>query len=247
MELADSRNVHRIDLKEACGLLLDGYRTGLELKGRPYVLAGEHQWLRDAALAKLKDPARFWRKLEAFAPARAAERRTLARHAISALPAPHGRVRLVHRIAGIGSLGRPRAVAITTWQGGPVAREAKALIASSCAWAAGKPPRTKSFAAQLLERAVRSRDPTLAVRGNAIVRRLAPDGSRVELGDLPRRRDNASLIGAMGLETANVHLGSATPSTLRRALRTLPKNWLADGAQAMLDQVLKDQRAHRRG
>jgi hypothetical protein len=121
------------------------------------------------------------------------------------------------------------------------------LIASSCAWAAGKPPRTKSFAAQLLERAVRSRDPTLAVRGNAIVRRLAPDGSRVELGDLPRRRDNASLIGAMGLETANVHLGSATPSTLRRALRTLPKNWLADGAQAMLDQVLKDQRAHRRG
>ena len=46
---------------------------------------------------------------------------------------PHWRV--AHRVAGLGSLGRERYVALADWHGGSVAREAKALAPSACVWA----------------------------------------------------------------------------------------------------------------
>ena len=42
--------------------------------------------------------------------------------------------KLVHRIAGLGSLGRQRFVALADWRGGLIAREAKALAVSACLW-----------------------------------------------------------------------------------------------------------------
>ena len=53
--------------------------------------------------------------------------------------------------------------------------------------------------AELLERAVRVQDPFYAISGNWIVRRLAPDCSRIELGG----RDERKLLRVMGWETAN--------------------------------------------
>ena len=42
-----------------------------------------------------------------------------------------------------------------------------------------------------------------------MLRRLAPDCSRIELASLPATHDAVKLLFAMGFETANVHLGSA--------------------------------------
>ena len=42
---------------------------------------------------------------------------------------------VVHRIAGLGSLGRLRFVALADWHGGSVAREAKELTTSAWLWA----------------------------------------------------------------------------------------------------------------
>ena len=44
-------------------------------------------------------------------------------------------VRIAQRIAGLGSLGRERYVAIADWRRGKIAREAKALVTSAYAWA----------------------------------------------------------------------------------------------------------------
>jgi hypothetical protein len=230
------------DIRDVAESVLDGYRSALALGGRPFVLTGEHQWLRKAALSKLKDPAVFWAKLDGFGPATAAERARYAPAARAALPSPHSDVRLIHRVAGMGSLGRPRVVALATWQGGPVAREAKALVASACDWVRGRPADSPTHIARVLNKAVRSPDPTLHVTEHAIVRRLAPDGSRVEFADLNHPAEDERLMRAMGWETANVHLGTGRAATLLGAERELPRRWLVDAVEVMLARTRRDRR-----
>ena len=60
---------------------------------------------------------------------------------------------------------------------------------------------------KILGTAVRVLDPWVQLCGSWIVRRLAPDCSRVELAALPKDRDEQKLLQAMGQETANVHVG----------------------------------------
>src|SRR5438067_852648 len=61
---------------------------------------------------------------------------TSASKAIERMLPEHGlEYRVVHRIAGLGSLGRERYVAIAIYRGGRIAREAKALAPSACVWA----------------------------------------------------------------------------------------------------------------
>ncbi len=45
--------------------------------------------------------------------------------------------KIIRRSAGIGSLGQRRFVAVAKWRGGYVAREAKAMVPSACAWLSG--------------------------------------------------------------------------------------------------------------
>ena len=71
----------------------------------------------------------------------------------------------------------------------------------------------------ILTKARRACDPFVQLRGQWIVRRLAPDCSRIELASLPAERDEARLLHAMGWETANIHLGSRdTAGAVRRDL-----------------------------
>ena len=119
--------------------------------------------------------------------------------------------RVAHRVAGLGSLGRERYVALADWHGGSVAREAKALAPSACVWAGrGKGPRL-FFTRRFWTVPVRCRDPFVRLQKRWIVRRLAPDCSRIELSALPKERDETRLLRAMGWETANVHWEGRSP------------------------------------
>ena len=73
-----------------------------------------------------------------------------------------------------------------------------------------------------------------------IVRRLAPDCSRIELSALPKERDELRLLHAMGWETANVHLGSAKPRVLLADLKKRPRGWLLTAARQMEKAVRAD-------
>src|SRR5262249_39399006 len=149
--------------------------------------------------------------------------------------------RIVHRVAGLGSLGRERYVSIGDWRGGRIAREAKALVPSACLWAQGGRGPREIFYQACLSRAVRCRDPFVQLRGHWIVRRLAPDCSRIELTSLPEQREEVRLLGAMGWETANLHLGS--PLSIRAVLGDLKKrrrDWLHVAAKAMLRSTKDD-------
>jgi uncharacterized protein (DUF2252 family) len=108
----------------------DGYTEGLQAGGRPFVLAEHHQQLRDDLTQSLSDPALFWMKLERLPTVKEAILASATNALKRVLPEP-GRYRVADRVAGLGSLGRQRWVALAEWQDGRIAREVKALAPSA--------------------------------------------------------------------------------------------------------------------
>jgi hypothetical protein len=227
--------------KKAHDAILEGYRAGLKQGGAPFVLAEEHTWLRAIALSVLRDPVHFWRKMDGLPTIKGTIPVSAAEALEHVMPEQGLDYRIARRLAGLGSLGRQRFVALTKWRGGQVAREAKALVPSACRWARDGRGPSEIFYQAIVNRAVRCRDPFVQVRGRWIVRRLAPDCSRVLLATLPKQRDEACLLYAMGWETANIHLGSRQAvKAVRRDLDQRPSGWLREAAKAMVKATTRD-------
>jgi hypothetical protein len=152
------------------------------------------------------------------------------------------------RRAGMGSLGRVRLVAVADWRGGPVAREIKSALPSACTFAGISGSGKTSFYSEILSKAVRMPDPLVKVHGGWIVRRLAPDCARIELAELPGKRDEARLLEAMGFETANIHLGTAelVPAIVKD-LGHRPANWLHELSRQMTKSIQADWDEWRKG
>jgi hypothetical protein len=132
-------------------------------------------------------------------------------------------------------------VAIADYNGGRIAREAKALVPSAVYWAGGAKSATEINYGTILSRAVRCPDPFVRLRGRWIVRRLAPYCSRIELSILPTDHDELLLLSAMGWETANIHLGTRRAvKHLRKHLKGLKPNWLSVAAKDMAKAVTED-------
>lgn len=227
--------------KESAAAILEGYESGMEAGGRPFVLGEHHEWLRAIAESKLRDPVLFWQKMDRN-PTVKGEIPESAREAIEhMLPQPGIEYRLARRRAGLGSLGRIRLVAIAEWKGGRVAREAKALTASALQWLDPKRVPAEILYAAILRRAVRCPDPYVQMRGHWIVRRLSPHCSRIELDALATSRDECRLLEAMGRETANIHVGTVEKRrAILKDLRGRKASWLVAAAQAMADVMEKD-------
>ena len=226
---------------ETCDAVLEGYRQALREHGRPFVLGEEHSWLRKIAEGELRDPVRFWAKMDAL-PAIKTPIPISATDALEHLfPSRALEYRLVHRTAGLGSLGHARYVAVADWCGGKIAREAKALVASGCFWAVGHQGPSEILYQAIITRAVRCPDPFVQVRGRWIVRRLSPHCSRIELGDMKAQGQGLRLLQAMGWETANIHLG--TKSARKPILNHMAKQkgkWLQQAASSMIKVVRED-------
>jgi len=246
----------RIDGKEAVSAILDGYREGLEAGGHAFVLAEHHTALREMALYRLHDPETFWDKLESLPTVKAPVPAVVLTSLRRALPEGDLPFRIVHRVAGLGSLGRQRFVALAAWRGGRVAREAKALAPSACTPAVSGSVGTGGMVRRavwalsgaagkihydaILRRGIRCPDPCVRVDGAWLVRRLAPDCSRIKLNELPRKREESRLLHAMGWETANVHLGSPGARAIRADLKRRDKHWLYDAARRLGDAIDDD-------
>ena len=219
--------------RAACNAILEGYHASLLRGGRPFVLAEEHAVLRHDADSELRDPVRFWTGMADLPPARrpTAAAVTLLRRQFRTTEAP----RYVTRRAGLGSLGHPRIVAIAEHSGGWIAREAKQLVASGVAWAMGSPGTVPIHYPTIVRRAVRCADPFLEIRGRWVLRRLAPDCSRIEFTVARLAAEQTELLHAMGAETANVHIGSGTGRirAVSRDLEQRSPSWLKVASRAM--------------
>lgn len=227
--------------KDACAAILEGYRESLSRGGRPFVLEEENQWLRKIALGELRDPVHFWKKMDALPRVREGVAVSAQEALEHLMPEPGLSFRIARRVAGLGSLGHQRLVAIAECSGGKIAREAKALVPSSIHWSQDDTQAPEIMYHAIMSGAVRSRDPFVQLRGRWIVRRLSPHCCRVELAALPADRDELKLLFAMGWETANIHLGSrAATREVRRHVARLKGNWLISASRKMLDAVNRD-------
>lgn len=224
----------------AAEALLTGYLEGLQPSGQPFVLAEQHGWLRDLATGKLRNPVKFWQKMRTLPQAQGPVPRSLRLLFDSLMPEPGLSWSLRHRVSGVGSLGRPRYVALADWHGGLIAREAKALAPSAVVWARGGRDTTILYQS-IVDQAVRSADPFLQLHGTWIVRRLSPYCSRIDLAALPKKRDEGQLLYSMGRETANVHLGSRDAiGAVRRDLSKRKADWLRAGSKAVARVLIEE-------
>jgi uncharacterized protein (DUF2252 family) len=223
----------KVDLGNVVDVILDGYRTCLREGGRPFVLEEKHKWLRSIALGCLDLPADFWKKMDAL-PAVRSNVPAHARKAIARLlPAPQLPYRIVRRIAGIGSLGHSRYVAVADWHGGQIALEAKAAIPSACVWARHEGS-SRIYYQVLLDQAIRCPDPFVRLSGKWLVRQLAPDSSPIEIETMTGLKDQDRLLHAMAWETANVHVGTARAAAKIAAdLNRRSGKWLRTAVKQM--------------
>ncbi len=242
IDLAATEGGLKIRLKDAAEVLVKGYKDCLKAGGHPLVLAESNLELRTMAAARLKDPGVFWRKLSALPDLQGPVPKLVLKSLSRAMPERKLKCRIAHRRSGLGSLGRERFVAIAEWHGGAVAREAKALAPSAASWTHKTKGTPAILYQQILDRSIRCLDPFVHMRGRWILRRLAPDCSRIPLADLPAARDEALLLYFMGWETANVHIGSAKPKTLLTDLQKRKGKWLHDAAALMVKATEKDWR-----
>ena len=237
-----------LNTREVCDAILEGYRRGIDAKGKPFVLAEESRWLRLIALNRLRDPVRFWKRMSKLGEMRTAIPDHIREKLEASLPTPNMPYERKRRVAGLGSLGHLRVLALARWCGAWVAREAKVLTPSAVIWASGKSQSEKILYPEIISRAARVQDPFLGLFDTFMIRRIAPDCSRILLASLPEDHDEARLLEAMGFETANIHVGSrnAIPAIIRD-LKERPRRWLHRASKAMMEATHRDWLKWRKG
>jgi hypothetical protein len=232
-----------IKVRDICAAILTGYRAHLAAPS-PFVLDEGHAWMRDIAMATPERRTKFWREIEelpdCLVPIEYASRLR------AALPPGTKELRFAARVSGVGSLGRPRYVAVAHWRGGGIVREAKALVPS--AWNAFRGrPSTRSYYVEPAAGPHRSPDPFLSAEKGILVRRLAPDSRKL---DLNRAGSGLELrmLEAMGAELANVHAASTkSVRPIGDDLAGRDAGWLRDAARAAARAVEADFKAWKDG
>lgn len=225
--------------------VLEGYRQALTSGGKPFVLAERHGWLRELAQGNLRDAERFWEKLAQHPACKDKLPGKAARLLQANVPADAKLLRLIHRTSGLGSLGRQRWTALYLQGSAYLAREVKARAPSAWCWANDAHDNLDDMP-YVWQHSQRVPDPFLHATRRWIVRRLAPDCSRIALADLPKRKDIPHLLHAMGRETANIHVGAGADRSTRKILQhleSLPRDWLEQAVKRMTQQTQEDYRA----
>ena len=232
--------------KEARQAIEQGYRDSLAKGGGPFILAERHKWLRLVALNELRDPVVFWKKIIACPKYKGQLPKDVWNLVRGSMPLRTMSYELKSRVAGLGSLGHPRVLALATWDGAYIVREAKQLTPSAWIWAR-RLHSSEILSRKLVESAVRILDPHVHFAEHWIVRRLAPDCCHIEIQSLPEERNEERLAYYMGWETANIHLGSrhAIPA-VRRDLAHRKDRWLHKAAKIMFKATIDDWKVWRR-
>jgi hypothetical protein len=237
--LTDSGSL-KIKFKAGCEAILESYQRTLREGGCPIVLAEQESYLQKLGIESVRPSKDFWKKLHQLPRVSGKLPRNLKAIFEKLLP-PRVDYKVVRRKAGMGSLGQPRFVAIAEWEGGCMAREAKALVPSSSMWVEGRTAAGQTFYQPTMSGAARSPDPFQRIIGGWLIRRLSPDSNPIEIADLPKDRDEETLLHAMGAEAANIHVG--TKKSLKgilKNLRTGKPNWLRSAAKEMAKVTERD-------
>ncbi|MDD1537198.1 MULTISPECIES: DUF2252 domain-containing protein [unclassified Bradyrhizobium] len=227
----------------AAKAILDGYKKGLT-RPRPSLLDEQASWMRAYVACTDDERQEFWDEVGKYP--RAKPRPPVAAALRSKLPPDASFGRFARRVAGAGSLGRPRFVAIAEWRGGQVVREAKALVPSAWDWAHDKHGKLRFL--DLATGPYRAPDPhlTLERQSGFVIRRLAPDSRKINLGDHANMEVELDLLNVMGFDIGAIHAAGGAPERIAADLRKRDDNWLHAAAKAAAAFVEGDFREWRR-
>jgi uncharacterized protein (DUF2252 family) len=224
--------------------VLAGYRRGIA-KPRPTLLDEHETWMREYVGTTDDERRRFWKKMQKLKGAKKVDGR--ARRLLEqSYPERADTLRLAKRVAGVGSLGRPRIVALAQWRGGHIVREAKALVPSAWDWAHKRAGRSR------FPDAVRSRhrspDPFLRADTRYIVRRLAADAIKIEFEELPKKALQKGMFEAMGFDLGSFHGGNETDAkAIIKDLGRRRGRWLQKATDRAVAATREDFKEWRRG
>lgn len=217
--------------------ILSGYRAGIDAPSA-IVLERDWAWLREAVVVSEQRRQKFWKKIAARVsePAPADVRAALG----SAMPEPALAFDTARRQAGTGSLGRPRWIGVADWRGGPIVREAKALVTS--AWELARGRRSAPLrCAEIAGGRYRATDPWYHVEGGNVVRRLSPNNRKIEADKELELLLDPRLLETMGRELAAVHLGTSNArDAIVADLAARKADWLETATTAMLGPTWQD-------
>jgi hypothetical protein len=228
-----------LDVKPAAAAkaVLAGYREGIG-DPAPMLLDQGAAWprgLRDSKDAQTASA--FWRDIEKCEDASPPSKvqRALRR----SLPPGAAIRRFAQRQKGGGSLGRPRYLVVARWQGGFIAREAKAMVPSAWDWAHSKTGRLRQ-SIDLAFAAYRSPDPSVGLSAGFLLRRVAPDTRKLELGDVASRGLGAALLEAMGRDIGSIHAAHRRAGAVIDDLARRDADWLDRASVLARDAVEAD-------
>ncbi len=225
------------DHKSAAEAILLGYREGLS-EPRPILLDEQETWMRPYVACSDEDRRKFWKEANNYPNANPPA--AVAQALMKALPPGAVLLRLASRVKGGGSLGRPRFIAIAKWRGGQIVREAKALVPSAWSWARGETGSSLQFL-NLAAGSFRAPDPFLALKDGFIIRRIAADSRKIDLGEEAGTKLRTDLLRAMGFDLGAIH--AATNGASRKIsdeLAARNPGWLHGAAKAAAAAVEED-------
>jgi Uncharacterized protein conserved in bacteria (DUF2252) len=234
-----------IDRDAVIEAILAGWRERIAARrSEAFILGERHPHLYKLASEAFEDPGKFARRLKALDPWEGTLPSPAARLLVEVAPWRDYEPRLFRRVAGVGSLGARRIVAIGDLAGGPIVREAKEIPGPASSWLNPKRGRVRGLAGLVVDARGIAAEPWRRQSGKWVLRRLAPDSARLALAALRRKHDEAAVLRSMGAEAANVHLcphvRAASPDVLREDERARPKAWLLKAAEAMAQLTERD-------
>ncbi len=227
----------RVAYRVAADAILTGYRDGLA-DPKPTLLTEREAWMQPYVSRTVGNAHRFWKHVTKACDATPPRQ---VKHNLAESSPPGAKiVRFARWTKGGGSLGRPRYLLIAEWQGGQVLREAKALVPSAWNWANGNTAAPTQFGV-LANCKFRSPDPFLVVKDDFVLRRIAPDSHKVELGENAGQELTVKLLQLMGFDLASIHMGTGNHRKLiSKDLKRRPKGWLQDAARRAAQMVKQD-------
>jgi hypothetical protein len=205
---------------------------------RPVVLDRDMQWLRELVVVSEAERAKFWKKMAAVKAKPAPERYLTA--IANAMPEPRLSIKTARRVAGTGSLGRPRWVGIAEWRGAPIVREAKPLVTS--AWCRAQGTRhCEVRAGEIANGRFRPLDPWYRIVDDVVVRRLSPNNRKIEAEKRKSMLFTHDMLQTMVFELANVHLGAAERrDAIKRDLDMRKRGWLTCNARTASNAITQE-------
>jgi hypothetical protein len=249
---------------EVCNSILDGYTKRMK-KGiaKPFVLnerGEEDEEGHNGVLKRIVEDAvqncRSWYKdmapnLHHFGSINSLE--PDAMHLLKDAAGPELAIEkmiLKRRVAGLGSLGHQRIVAME-----PEIAEQKKVEGNDCmafelketgppaiAWLADKIAGTGTTILQSQAYLINN-DPSRCFKGNWVIRRIAPNCIKLELKHLPMTKID-KILKKMGAETANIHITGVRTTEERESifkdLESRESGWLENACSVMANGLNKD-------